>query len=383
MDKVIGSSPVKNRIFALAFALLWGGIVLVNFITPPQSFSQAENRSLASFPAYTTQRLLDGAFMEEMNTYLNDQFVGRPYWVSGQSLIEYGLGKREISGVYIGDNALYRHYTGENPTVTEANVDGVNAFAETYGIPTALMLVPSSTYVYRDSLPRWAPSWDEGAYIGGVYARLAGVAPVDVLAALQAQGGNAAYYRTDHHWTTHGAFLGYRQVAAAFGLPDRADELSITTVSTDFMGTNQSRSGFPLVRADAIDRYEIGHAERYETYGLVDGAYAVTEYDSIYFPEYLAQKDKYSYFLGGLQPYATIYTGADTDRKLIIFKDSYAHCLAPMLLADYSEIRLVDLRSFKAEDYGAFVDAGRYDEALFLYSTDTFAQQLGPGYFAA
>lgn len=383
MDKVFGAGKMKNRVFALVFALVWGGLVLFNFVMPAQSFSQAENRVLASFPKYTTARLLDGDFMEDMNTYLNDQFVGRQYWVSGQSLLEYGLGKRELNGVYVAGDALYRHYPPENAAVSEANVKGINAFAEQYDIPTRVMLIPSSTYTHRDQLPLFATSWDEGAFIRQMYGGLLeSIEAIDLIDTLSGQSPEPVYYRTDHHWTSYGAWLGYQQYAERAGLPQRESELVTSLLSTDFLGTNHSRTGFPLVQPDTMELYQIGDVVSYETYGIVDGDYVSTEFDSMYFPEFLEQKDKYSYFLGYLQAYVTIHTGADTDRTLIIFKDSYAHCFVPMLMADYSEIRLVDLRSLNADDYGAFVEAQRYDEALFLYSTDTFSQQIGPARLA-
>lgn len=380
MDSVLGADKSKNRGFAVVFALLWGGLVLWNALTPEQPFSQSENRYLAAFPAYSNDRLLEGDFMEDMNTYLNDQFVGRPYWVGGQSLVEYALGKREINDIYIGDNALFRHYPAQDPVVSQKNTDGINAFTRQYGIPTAVMLVPSSTYSRREDLPRLVTSWDEGGYIREVYQGLDDdIASVDLCEALAAADGGPAYYRTDHHWTGYGAYLGYRQLAETLGLSVREPRQSV--LSTDFLGTYHSRTGFPLVTPDVMELYEIGSAVRFETGELRDSQYVPVEYDNIYFPEYLEQKDKYSYFLGQLQPYVTIHTGADSDKRLIIFKDSYAHSLAPMLMSDYKEIRLVNLSAVPGS-LDEQMDLSHYDQALFLYSTATFSQQLGAGKFA-
>jgi hypothetical protein len=379
VEKVFGTGRLKNIAFSLAFIIIWAGIALINIAWPNQEFSQAENRSLAAFPQYSLRRLLDGDFMNDMNDYLNDHFIGRQHWVASDSLKEYVLGKREISQVYIGRNALYRHYSNEGMGITLGNIAGVNAFAEKYDMPIYFMLVPSSTYVQQEKLPWLAPVWDEKGYIEATYAALdEGIKSIDVLSALALKWDNDIYYRTDHHWTGYGAYLGYLQLARAMGLPDRSPEIEISTVDESFLGTNHSRTGFPLVSPDTIELYQIGRAESFETYGQADGKYITTQHESMFFPEFLQQKDKYAFFLGRLQPYVTIYTGSSTGKKLLIFKDSYAHCLAPMLLEDYSEIRLVDLRSLVADDHGALIEAQRYDEALFLYSTDTFSQQMGP-----
>ena len=64
----------------------------------------------------------------------------------------------------------------------------------------------------------------------------------------------------------------------------------------------------------------------------------------MYFSEFLDKKDKYAYFLGQNQPAITVY-GNSGGGKLLIFKDSYAHCMAPMLLEkNFSQVTLVDLR---------------------------------------
>ncbi|MDL2323590.1 hypothetical protein LJC61_00365 [Ruminococcaceae bacterium OttesenSCG-928-A16] len=366
----------KNKFFFIIFVVVWGAIIVWNFVTPNQSFSEAENRTLASFPHFTVETLLDGDYMDGVDTYLNDHFAGRPYWVSGQSLMEYGLGKREINNVFIGNNALLGSTGQPDADIAAANIAGVNAFAAQYKIPTYTLLIPSSTAVQPQNLPTFAEDWDEEGFIKTSNVAFGqGVTPVDAWTPLAAHSDEYIYYRTDHHWTTYGASLAYAQLAGAMGLPNRAQEFTTQTVSTTFEGTYQSKTGFPLVQKDTIELYQAGQAT---TFSVFNGAEEV-EYDSIFFPEFLQKKDQYSYFLGQVQPYVTVYTGAGTGKKLLLFKDSYAHCLTPMLLADYDEIRLVDLRYLNGANIGSLVQAEQYDEALFLYSADVFAHQKVSG----
>lgn len=363
---------IKNKFFFVVFVSVWGGIILWNILAPHQTFSEAENRPLATFPTFSVPSLLDGDYMDDVSTYLNDHFAGRPYWVSGQSLMEYGIGKREINSVFIGGNALLGD-TGQPEQETAAgNIAGVNRFAARYQIPTYTLLVPSSTAVQPQKLPGFAAGWDEKTFIEQCNSAFAAdVSPVAVWQPLAAHSGEYIYYRTDHHWTTYGASLAYEPLAAAMGLPNRAANFTRQTVSEDFLGTYHSKTGFPLVEKDTIEQYQAGQVTGYTVF---DGEQEV-KYDSIFFSEFLSKKDKYSYFLGQVQPYVTVQTNAGTGKKLIIFKDSYAHCLLPMLLADYDTIRLVDLRYLNGANIGDLVDAGSYDEALFLYSADVFAHQ--------
>ena len=59
---------------------------------------------------------------------------------------------------------------------------------------------------------------------------------------------------------------------------------------------------------------------------------------------------------------------AQTDKRLIIFRDSFASSLAPLLLDGYSEVVLVDLRYVMSDMVADYVDFSDAD-VLFLYST--------------
>lgn len=362
----------KNKVFFMAFVIIWAGIILWNIFSPNQSFSEAENRTLAKFPTFSVDTLLDGDYMDGVSTYLNDHFAGRPYWVSGQSLAEYAIGKREINDIFIGENALLASGAPVDEAVSQNNIAGINALAKEYDIPTYVLLVPSSTAIQPQKLPPFAEGWDELTFIQDSYAQLeSDVKSIDAWQTLQQNAEEYIYYRTDHHWTTFGASLAYQNLAKAMNLPDRSNEFKKQTLTESFEGTYQSKTGFPLIEKDTIELFQAGEVTSYEVF---DGE-KTQSYDSIYFPEYLEKKDKYSYFLGQVQPYVTIKTKASTGKKLIIFKDSYAHCLTPMLLKDYDEIRLVDLRYLNGKNIGEIVEVKNYDEVLFLYSADVFAHQ--------
>lgn len=362
----------KNKIFFIVFGIIWFAIILWNILSPNQAFSEAENRTLAKFPTFSVDTLLDGDYMDGVSTYLNDHFAGRPYWVSGQSLAEYGIGKREINDIFIGKNALLASGSPADESIAQNNIAGVNALAEQYGVPTYMLLVPSSTAIQPQKLPAFAEGWGELDFIDDSYAKLKGaVKPINAWQPLQQDTDEYIYYRTDHHWTTYGASIAYKELSKTMCLPNRTDEFEKQTLTTNFEGTYQSKTGFPLVEADIIELYQAGEVTSYEVF---DGE-KTQSYDSIYFPEYLEKKDKYSYFLGQVQPYVTIHTKANTGKSLIIFKDSYAHCMIPMLLKDYDEIRLVDLRYLNGNNIGEIIEMQNYDEALFLYSTDVFANQ--------
>ena len=148
------------------------------------------------------------------------------------------------------------------------------------------------------------------------------------------------------------------------------EDFLVTTISDSFRGTNDSATLLDLYDDDIIELYELGQAVSLTVW---EGT-RPTVRDSIYFEEFLDVKDKYSYLLGPLKTVISIETQSDSGRKLLVFKDSYAHCMMPMLLDDYSEIMLVDLRYYVAEPtYMEELHVSDYDQVLFMYSCDVFA----------
>lgn len=358
-----------NKLFFYVFVLLWAGLIIFNLIKPEKSFSESENRYLSKMPGFTIDTLINGKYMSGIDTYLDDQFIVRDTWITAQSIMEYGIGKRESNGVFICDNALMDNVKGPNDKYVDQSIEGINYFQKEHNIPSTLMIIPSAAYVQRDKLPVFAQAWDQNEFINSVYGRLENVTAVSVYDTLYNHKDEYIYYRTDHHWTTYGAFLSLQKYCETLNLPV-IPEYKYNTVSESFNGTLYSRSGVRFIKSDVIDAYQSNHAVSCSVYTGEE----TKEYSSIYFDENLDKKDKYAYFLGPNEPVVTIKGNCGSGKKLLMFKDSYAHCFAPMLLEYYSEVTLVDLRYIN-QDLNNIINIKSYDSALFLYSVDSFANQ--------
>ena len=59
----------------------------------------------------------------------------------------------------------------------------------------------------------------------------------------------------------------------------------------------------------------------------------------------------------------------ENDKKLIIFRDSFASSLTPLLISSYDEITLVDLRYIGTDYLEGIVDF-KDSDILFLYSDE-------------
>jgi hypothetical protein len=357
-----------NKIFFAVFIVLWAAAAVANLLKPRREFSENENRYLAAFPKYTFESMVNGKFMNKVEDYVNDQFLVRDFWVSAQSGLEYLIGKRENNGVYIGSGALIGKIGEPNRDFISMNIEGVEHFALKTDMPVSLIIVPSAAEIQSRKLPAFAKEWDQKAEIDRIYASVKSAKCISVYDILSAHADEYIFYRTDHHWTTYGAYLAYTAYCSANGISPA--DYCAETVSSSFDGTLYSKSGVRFIKSDTLEAFLNGFATHCDVF---NGKETVSR-SGVYFPEYLDKKDKYAYFLGQNQPVVTIYGENENGPRLLMFKDSYAHCMAPMLLENYSLVTLVDLRYINV-GLDNFVDIGEYDSALFLLSIETFANQ--------
>ena len=79
---------MKNKIFFTIFMLVWVTLIVLNFVVRSVEFSEQENRYLAKLPTFRIEKLLDGTYQEELDTYINDHFVFRNAWIKIKSETE-------------------------------------------------------------------------------------------------------------------------------------------------------------------------------------------------------------------------------------------------------------------------------------------------------
>lgn len=368
-------TAVTSIITVLLFfgTLITLGCVLI--FSEKQDFSETQNRYLAKPPTLSVKNIYNGRFMSGVADYVSDHFPGHDSWVKASTAMELAEGKRELGGIYIAGDRLAEKIPVPDPEKVQRSIDGIRKFIEDTDsdVPVYLLIAPTQAEIYKDELPRFAPNPDQQSFIEEVYSSLSDVAvTVDVYGSLYANRDEYIYYRTDHHWTTRGAFIAYTAAGKKMGYtPLTEDSYDIEHAGSGFLGTFYSKSLYSGVKADILDLWlpvDGKGNERVEITSAIGEDPAVHE--GMYFREYLDVKDKYSVFFGTNQPLVTVKTGHPGGR-LLIFKDSYAHCFVPFLTAHYSEITMVDLRYINMS-YKDIIDMDRYDSVLFLYNASTF-----------
>ena len=355
--------------------------LLINVLSKPRTFSPQENRNLAQKPELTLSSVLDGSYTSMLTSYMEDQFVGRDYWIRLRNNTRKAIGFKENDGIYFG-NEGYLLKQGE--PVDEANlaltVQAVSDFSARHSdLKMTFLLVPGSQTVLSDKLPSGVS--EEEAFLDRNKAlevtesklkNLQGLTYVNAKDALKgAASSGQLYYKTDHHWTTYGAFVAFSSIKTTMGIDIETPNYDVLTVSESFQGTLASQSG----SFDETDKILIYRPIATET--LPEVNYYVLFPDekvkltTCYRTEKLAEKDQYTVFFGGNYGRLEIHTTNLNERRLLIFKDSYANCFIPFLIQYYEQIDIVDPRYYY-DNADQLIQNDKITDVLFLYSENTF-----------
>ncbi|MBQ9937318.1 MAG: hypothetical protein IJO86_03210 [Oscillospiraceae bacterium] len=374
-----------NKFLAVIFAIIVIALPILTAFSPKQSFSDAENRELASFPTISLKNpfsdpsvlvdneILDKSFMNGFDSYVSDHFILRNSWVSLKSSLELLTMKRENNGILLTNKRrLVENIKEPNSRNVGQNILGINDFVKNNpDTKVFAAIAPTACDLYADTLPYGKKTWSQKEFLDGFYNDLGeNVVCTDIYSTLSSKKDQYIYYNTDHHWTTLGAYYAYTQIASSLGFKPYDKELfDVEHASYEFYGTFSSKSNIK-VEPDSIELYTLSNKDVNVTEVLVNNGKETTKHDGIYFREWLDKKDKYSVFLGQVQPEVTIKTDVKNNKKLLIFKDSFAHSLVPFLSLHYSEIKLIDLR-YTNKNYRELADVSDYNDVLLLYNIDS------------
>ena len=361
-------SKTTNRIITALFSVFIGGFFVLNLLLPDKTFSEKENRQLQTLPKFSFSSLFSGSFATRFESYCSDQFAGRDVWIETKAGAELAQGKQQNNGVFlcVGDR-LIEPFAAPQADALERAVQAADSLSDT-GVPVSLALIPTAAQIYADILPDGAPNDDQQAVFDSAYSQTA-LETVDISSVLAAHAGEYIFYRTDHHWTSLGAYYAANALRSSWGLPE-IDQATLMpeTVSDSFCGTLYSSSGFFWIAPDKMETLiaapESSSVTRYETNGT-EQTLPLYNYDK------LTVKDKYTFFLGGNIPCAVVDTGTENAPSLLILRDSYADSLVPFLTDAFSEIHLIDLRYYTGS-VREYIAENAVDRVLLLYSTDNF-----------
>ena len=170
-----------------------------------------------------------------------------------------------------------------------------------------------------------------------------------------------SYYYTDSHWKQEKLQSVAKTIAdnMNFSITQNYNEQKVATFKGVYAGQLPINTKEDEIKILVNNVIADANAYNYET----------KEQGGIYNFKKLTGYDKYDIYLSGATPLIEISNANNkTNKTLVIFRDSYASSLAPLLMEGYSKITLVDTRYISPKILNEYVNFENAD-ILFLYST--------------
>ena len=342
---------------AAAFVLMFA---LWSICKSDDAVSESERRPLKQFPTLNVEEVLSGRFQSNFESYTLDQFPLRDTFRTLKALAVRDLFReKDNNGIYVADGYAAKL----DPTLNESSLDhAADRFRyvyETYfkdtGANVYLSVIPDKNYFL--AAENGYPVMDYDKLFALVQEKTDFAQYIDLTDALSL----SSYYRTDTHWRQEALVPVASLLADAMDVSIPTDFTPVT-LDTPFYGVYRGQSALPLA-PDGLT---------YLTNDVLDACRVYDYENSEYLPVYTLEKadgsDPYEIFLSGPKSLLRIENpNAKTERRLIVFRDSFAASLVPLLAEGYSEITLVDIRYLSPTMLDKFIDLTAQD-VLFLYS---------------
>lgn len=396
-----------------------GGMLL--WLAPREErMSEDENRNLAGAPEFSFENVIDGSFMQGVESYLADGFFMRGELVRASSDIKgvfnikseeemLNVDMEQAVNEFIDEAAeeniknpedegagIDKPGTGTEQTSEETGTDAIAQGDYTFWLDLAdgstrivydypeenLQIAIDSLNAYREALP------EDGQlhFFQIPYGYLANMLIEDTTNKYAGWGCNAEdymqehavegvyihngpeilepylmerellYYTTDYHWSALGAYYGLRGIRSDMHLPSIGYDDYDYTVYDCYVGHGNLDN--PAARS-RTDRLEVMHM----LYPVLGSYQVVNMEDTGDLPYmYYNLKSYLAYLSGTLGPWRRIETGADTGRKCLVITDSFGNAFTPYLFPYYDEVHVVDLRPAYFNVYMAGGDVRSYLE---------------------
>jgi len=349
---------MDKKISLLIILALWGSLTAFAWLGPKAEMSESERRPLAQFPDISGKTILNGKFMSDFEDYALDQFPLRDSFRSLKSLFHYNvLNQSDNNGIYIAEG----HAVQQQYPLNTASIDhALNRFNHIYNkylqeAHVYMAIVPDKGYYLADGAGQL--KMDYYVMFSAFREGMPWATHIELTDDLSAED----YYRTDTHWRQESLHFAAQTLCDALGVT--AGEYTSRELETPFYGVYYGQAALPM----EPDKLTILENEILSACTVYD--YESGKTGSIYDLPRLTGKDPYEVFLSGPRSLLEITNpNAKTNRELILFRDSFASSIAPLLLQDYAKVTLVDVRYIQIDLLERFIDFADQD-VLFLYST--------------
>ena len=355
---------------------------LVLFIIPvlylciaDSDFSALEKRKLSRFPTPTVETVFSGEFGKAFETYLNDQMPLRTFFVGTNAYYDQISGRNGMNGIYKAKDNYLMVTPIEETSTLDNNLRFLGEFIESSNVPNYVCIVPTSGYIYNDKLPLNHAEYKDDKIIDKVQKNIESVPNGNVINITdkfkELSSQEQLYYKTDHHWTATGAYECYKILGEKMNFTP-TPKTSFKVESYDnFYGTNYAKSALWFTPSESIELWVNQDRPSNSVKLYINEGGELTVSNDLFFRENLKTSDQYTAYLDGNHGIVTIKNdNSSSDKRLLILRDSYSHCLAPFLADNYSEIVLADVRYYLSP-VSEILKKENIDEVLIIYSLDS------------
>lgn len=326
------------------------------FIKTPD-YSDAERRALAKMPEITWQSIKTGEFAKKFEKYTTERFPARDNWRSLKAYTRLNVFlQKENNNIFVNDEHISKI---EYPLNTQMLDYATELFTKIYKNNLQqnnvyFAMIPDKNKHIADL------KFDYQQLENYMHQNLPFCTPIQIGQLLSADD----YYFTDSHWKQEKIIDVAQHIAKTMGtsIPNNYEQL---TLQTPFKGVYAGQSALKC-NSDTIT---------YLVNDVIKG-FRVTGAKAVYDFKKATSKDPYEFFLSGNQPIVTIKNPNSTNqRKLVVFRDSFASSLMPLLAQGYNEITMIDLRYINSQLLEQYVDFLNCD-VLFLYSSSVLNNSI-------
>ena len=358
-------NKARDIVLAIIFTAFIFSMLLMFVLLPKSEVSYNEKRNLQKQPVLSFDGVFDGSFESDTDKYLTDHFPFRDTFVAISSYFDLYTGRNGVNGVYKGKDGYLINTPVEDKYFT-ANIMAIEDFAKQTRADTVLMIVPTAGSILEDKLPKNHMEYPDNSLIDKAYSKAQeyGIKTVDIRDKFKGET-EQVYYKTDHHWTSYGAYTAYKELVQN---PYQIADFDVKSYG-GFYGTTYSKSALWHEKSDNIEIFDY---PKNADVKICDGTDEKNCSD-IFFFEHLKSLDKYPVFLDGNHAYTRIVNNDVENGKILIVKDSYANSLAPFLIRHYNTVDMVDLRYY-TDIVSELYKKENYDKILFIYGLSTVAE---------
>lgn len=355
------SDKMKNVVVTISFVFVIVVIFISNILKDEIDISQAERRKLAKFPKVNISTIFNGKFADEFENYTMDQFVKRDEFRTLKTAIELNFFlKTDSNDIYKYNDYLVKQEYPINEKSILNLTKKINLIKDTY--------FDNSNNIYFSIIPDKNYYINSDKYLKLDYQKLEnimiqnlnGIKYIDITGELELSD----YYFSDTHWKQENLLGVLNKIAYEMNFKDRIQTNFMTEKITSFKGVLAGQ--LPVdVKEDTINVLTNKVIKESTVYN-----YETKKYTEVYDTNKIENSfDKYDVYLSGATPLLKLNnSNSKSDKKLIVFRDSFGSSLVPLFVEAYSEIIVVDTRYIASSLLSEYIDFKGAD-VLFIYST--------------